>query len=121
LVATGVRSTIGAICANGTANMSCSTREPLGRLQRVQYDERRAYGPGAHREGWDYEFPYLRAYFTNYGVPDENLRFISAERSLADLIPRFADQRPLAARSQAVAREEVISSVAAAGHAGAER
>jgi FMN-dependent NADH-azoreductase len=75
-----------------------------------------AYGPGARREGWDYELPYLRAYFTNYGVSEDNLRFISAELSLADLIPRFADQRPLAARSLGAAREEVISSVAAAEH-----
>ncbi|WP_405066359.1 NAD(P)H-dependent oxidoreductase [Kribbella sp. NBC_01510] len=80
-----------------------------------------AYGPGARREGWDYEFPYLRAYFTNYGVPGDNLRFISAELALADLIPRFADQRPSAARSLAAACEEVISSVAAAEHAGAKR
>ncbi|TCO51419.1 FMN-dependent NADH-azoreductase [Kribbella antiqua] len=29
-----------------------------------------AYGPGTPREGWDYETPYLREYFTKHGVRD---------------------------------------------------
>jgi FMN-dependent NADH-azoreductase len=80
-----------------------------------------AYGPGTAREGWDYELPYLRAYFTNYGVPESNLRFISAELTMAHLVPRLADLRPLAERSLAKARAEVISSVASRENAGAER
>ena len=76
---------------------------------------------GGSPGGLGRQFPYLRAYFTNYGVPDDNLRFISAELALADLIPRFADQRPSAARSLAAACDEVVSCVAAAEHAGAKR
>ncbi|MFD3402207.1 FMN-dependent NADH-azoreductase [Kribbella sp. NPDC058693] len=76
-----------------------------------------AYGPGTPREGWDYELPYLRAYFTSYGVRDDNIRFITAELSLAGLVPHLAHLRPLAERSLA----EAISCVAAGQHAAAER
>jgi FMN-dependent NADH-azoreductase len=76
-----------------------------------------AYGPGTPREGWDYELPY----FTNYGAPESNLRFICAELTLVHLVPRLADLRPLAERSLAKARAEVISSVASRENAGAER
>jgi FMN-dependent NADH-azoreductase len=76
-----------------------------------------AYGPGTRREGWDYEVPYLRAYFTNYGVRDDNIRFITAELSLAGLVPRLAHLRPLAEQSLA----DAISSIATGQHATAER
>ncbi|MER7247622.1 NAD(P)H-dependent oxidoreductase [Kribbella sp. NPDC000426] len=76
-----------------------------------------AYGPGTPREGWDYELPYLRAYFTNYGVLDDNIRFISAELNLAAVSPHLAHLQPLAEQSLA----EAISSIAAGQHAAAER
>jgi FMN-dependent NADH-azoreductase len=68
-----------------------------------------AYGPGAPREGWDFQTPYLRAYFTNHGVPEENLSFVSAELTLADLLPHRAPFRPAAARSLARARADVTA------------
>jgi FMN-dependent NADH-azoreductase len=55
----------------------------------------------------DFQTPYLRAYFGRLGVTD--VRFIAAERTLAGLVPRLADQRPLAERSLAAARAEVVS------------
>ncbi|RZU24407.1 FMN-dependent NADH-azoreductase [Kribbella rubisoli] len=76
-----------------------------------------AYGPGTPREGWDYEVPYLRAYFTNYGVRDDNIRFITAEFCLAGLVPRLAHLRRMAEQSLA----EAISSIAPGQHATAER
>jgi len=66
-----------------------------------------AYGPGTPRDGWDYELPYLRAYFTNHGVLDRNIRFITAELALADLVPHLAHLRPQAEDSLTAARTEV--------------
>jgi FMN-dependent NADH-azoreductase len=68
-----------------------------------------AYGPGTPREGWDYESPYLRAYFSDHGLPEGNLRFITAELSLAHIDPRLRDLRPLADRSLADAYDAVRS------------
>jgi FMN-dependent NADH-azoreductase len=79
-----------------------------------------AYGPGTPREGWDFELPYLRAYFADHGLRDSNLRIISAELSLASLVPHLADLRPLAERSLAAARAEVLSCVAPRENATAE-
>jgi FMN-dependent NADH-azoreductase len=90
----------------------------LGNIEVVVITSRGgAYGPGTPREGWDYEVPYLRAYFTNYGVRDDNIRFITAEFSLAGLVPQLAHLRPLAEQSLT----EAISSITAGQHATAER
>lgn len=55
----------------------------------------------------DFLTPYLRAYFGKLGVTD--VRFVGAERTLAGLVPRLADQRPLADLSLAAARAAVVS------------
>jgi FMN-dependent NADH-azoreductase len=73
-----------------------------------------AYGPGTPREGWDFHTPYLRAYLGKQGVADENLCFISAEMTLAGLVPHLARLRPLAASSLAAARAEVTALATAA-------
>lgn len=46
----------------------------------------------------DFQTPYLRAYFANQGVADENIHLVSAELTLATLVPRLAHLQPLAAR-----------------------
>jgi FMN-dependent NADH-azoreductase len=68
-----------------------------------------AYGPGTAREAWDFELPYLRAYFGKQGVPEKNISFVNAELTLAGLVPHLARFRPLAASSLASARTEVIA------------
>jgi FMN-dependent NADH-azoreductase len=58
-----------------------------------------AYGPGTPRAGWDFQGPYLRAYFASIGVPEGRIRIVRAELTLAGLAPALADLRPLAATS----------------------
>ncbi|MFE6871913.1 FMN-dependent NADH-azoreductase [Kitasatospora sp. NPDC057692] len=63
------------------------------------------YGPGTPREPFDFQTPYLRAWFTEHlGVPDANLRFIHAELTRAADIPALAPYRDLAATSLTTAR-----------------
>ncbi|WP_117001038.1 FMN-dependent NADH-azoreductase [Desertimonas flava] len=57
------------------------------------------YGPGTPRAAWDFQAPYLRAWLTSIGVPDERIHVIRAELTLADLAPGLADLRPLATAS----------------------
>ncbi|GAA2157967.1 FMN-dependent NADH-azoreductase [Actinomadura napierensis] len=66
-----------------------------------------AYGPGAPREGFDFQEPYLRAYFANLGIADDDVEFVNAEMTLADLVPHLARFREMAAESLAAAREAV--------------
>ncbi|MFH8408807.1 FMN-dependent NADH-azoreductase [Streptomyces sp. NPDC018019] len=68
-----------------------------------------AYGPGTPREGWDVQTPCLRAYFGELGVAADDIRFISAELTMAGLVPRLARFRPLAAGSLDAARAEVTA------------
>ncbi|GII80192.1 FMN-dependent NADH-azoreductase [Sphaerisporangium rufum] len=68
-----------------------------------------AYGPGTPREGWDFQTPYLRTYFTEHGVREENLFFVAAELTVADFIPQLAALRPAAAGSLAAAEAEVTA------------
>ncbi|MFG2629062.1 FMN-dependent NADH-azoreductase [Streptomyces sp. NPDC048473] len=72
------------------------------------------YGPGTPREAWDFQTPYLRTYFGGLGVADENLCFVSAEMTMAGLVPHLARFRPLAASSLAAARAEVTALATAA-------
>ncbi|MFF7422530.1 FMN-dependent NADH-azoreductase [Streptomyces smyrnaeus] len=65
------------------------------------------YGPGAPRAGLDFQVPYLRGYFTDRGVPAQQLHFVTAELTRAGDVPRMAPLRPQAARSLAAAREAV--------------
>lgn len=66
-----------------------------------------AYGPGTPREAFDFQRPYLHAYFTDHGVAEENLHFVQAEMALAGLVPGLARFRELADASLAAARAEL--------------
>ncbi|GLY81161.1 FMN-dependent NADH-azoreductase [Actinoallomurus iriomotensis] len=71
-----------------------------------------AYGPGTPREGFDFQEPYLRTYFTNLGVAEEDLAFVHAEMTLASLVPDLAHLQPVAERSLAAARAAITDLVA---------
>ncbi|MFE7188972.1 FMN-dependent NADH-azoreductase [Kitasatospora sp. NPDC057541] len=63
------------------------------------------YGPGTPREPFDFQTPYLRAWFTEHlGIPDANLRFIHAELTRAADIPALTPYRDLATTSLTTAR-----------------
>jgi FMN-dependent NADH-azoreductase len=66
-----------------------------------------AYGPGTPREGFDFEEPYLRAYFGNLGIAEDDLEFVNAEMTLADLVPHLARFRETAAESLAEAESKI--------------
>ncbi|MEV7013711.1 NAD(P)H-dependent oxidoreductase [Streptosporangium sp. NPDC051022] len=66
-----------------------------------------AYGPGTPRESFDFQAPYLRMYFGNLGVTEENLSFVHAELTLAAQMPQLAHLQPLAADSLTAARAAV--------------
>jgi FMN-dependent NADH-azoreductase len=68
-----------------------------------------AYGPGTPRQAWDFQTTYLRAYLGHHGVVEENLHFITAELTTADLVPHLAQFGPLAAKSLAAARADVVA------------
>jgi FMN-dependent NADH-azoreductase len=67
-----------------------------------------AYGPGAPREGFDFQEPYLRAYFGNLGIAEDGVTFVNAEMTLADLVPHLARFREMAAQSLAGAQKAVV-------------
>ncbi|MFF5303977.1 FMN-dependent NADH-azoreductase [Streptomyces sp. NPDC013161] len=62
------------------------------------------YGPGTPRERFDFQMPYLQAYFGNLGVPPENLHLVAAELTRVDVLPQLAGLEHLAATSLARAR-----------------
>ncbi|WP_405004986.1 NAD(P)H-dependent oxidoreductase [Kitasatospora purpeofusca] len=63
------------------------------------------YGPGTPREAFDFQTPYLRAWFTEHlGIPDANLRFVHAELTRATDIPALTPYRDLATTSLGTAR-----------------
>ncbi|MFI9721271.1 NAD(P)H-dependent oxidoreductase [Streptomyces sp. NPDC052396] len=65
------------------------------------------YGPGTPREAYDFQVPYLRAYFGNLGVAEDRLRFIKAELTRAGDIPALTRFQDLAKESLAAAQAEV--------------
>ncbi|MFF7459751.1 FMN-dependent NADH-azoreductase [Kitasatospora sp. NPDC008115] len=68
------------------------------------------YGPGTPREPFDFQTPYLRAWFTEHlGIPDANLRFIHAELTRAADIPALTPYRDLATTSLTTARTELTA------------
>ncbi|MFF2349156.1 FMN-dependent NADH-azoreductase [Kitasatospora sp. NPDC058115] len=72
------------------------------------------YGPGTPREPFDFQTPYLRAWFTEHlGVADAGLRFVHAELTRAADVPALAPYRDLAAASLAAARAELARLAAA--------
>ena len=72
-----------------------------------------AYGPGSPREGCDFQVPYLRAYFRKQRVAGKNVHVVTAELTLAGVLPHLARFQPHGARSQAAARAEVATLAAA--------
>jgi FMN-dependent NADH-azoreductase len=67
------------------------------------------YGPGTPRERFDFQEPYLRAYFENLGVSTADLTFVHAELTRSGDIPALARFQDLAVQSLAAARTAVTS------------
>ncbi|MEU6348580.1 NAD(P)H-dependent oxidoreductase [Streptomyces sp. NPDC047072] len=65
------------------------------------------YGPGTPREPYDFQTPYLRAYFTDLGVTD--LHFVAAELTLAGVLPQLEELADLGAASLERARAAVTA------------
>lgn len=65
------------------------------------------YGPGTPRERFDFQEPYLRAYFEDLGVSTGDLTFVHAEMTRSGDIPALARFQDLAVRSMAAARTAV--------------
>ena len=72
-----------------------------------------AYGPGMPGEGLDFQLPYLRAYFRKQGVPESGIHCVSADLTLAGLVPRLEGLRARADRSRAEALQAVAALAAA--------
>jgi len=70
------------------------------------------YGPGTPMQAFDFQTPYLRAYFARLGVDRANLRLVQAELTRAGDIPALAQFQELAADSLAAARAAVTELVA---------
>lgn len=67
-----------------------------------------AYGPGTPREAFDFQVPYLRAWFTsNLGINDSNIHVVKAEMTRADDIPALNQFRDFGKQSLAAARQDV--------------
>jgi FMN-dependent NADH-azoreductase len=62
------------------------------------------YVAGTPREGWDHAEPWLPHAFSLTGLEP---RFITAELTLADVVPAMAELKPLAAESLAAAESEI--------------
>jgi FMN-dependent NADH-azoreductase len=78
------------------------------------------YGPGTPRAAMDFQVPYLRAWFGEHGVTPGDLHVVTAELTVAGLLPRLADLRPLAAASLATAEAELTRLAAELATAEAE-
>lgn len=84
-----------------------------------------SYGPGTKRRSLDFFTPYLRAYLAKQGAAEENVHFVVAELTLADLAPHLASFRDDAAESLAAAQAQVSTLVhrgtTAASYSGSTR
>ena len=72
---------------------------------------------GRHRPGFDFQEPYLRAYFGDLGVPEANLRFVHAEMTRAPDSARPSRFQALGAESLAAARVAVTELAGRTGQA----
>jgi FMN-dependent NADH-azoreductase len=61
--------------------------------------------------------PYLRKYFTNLGIAEDNLTFVCADLTRSADIPQIVRCTPLAATSLAAARRTVIELASTLGEA----
>lgn len=66
-----------------------------------------AYGPGTRAQERDFLTPYLRAYFGKQGVPPANIEIVTADMTLAGIVPGREHLQPLAADSLASARQRL--------------
>ncbi|MFB9907608.1 FMN-dependent NADH-azoreductase [Allokutzneria oryzae] len=66
-----------------------------------------SYGPGTPREAFDFQEPYLRAYFGDLGVSTEDMLFVHAEMTLATIVPKLDRFRAMAESSLAAAQDAV--------------
>ncbi|MEY9836972.1 FMN-dependent NADH-azoreductase [Streptacidiphilus sp. EB103A] len=79
---------------------------PLGGKSAVVLSARGgAYGPGAPREPFDFQEPYLRAYFSALGL--EDVEFVHTELTHATVMPFLAQFRETHDASQAAALDAV--------------
>ena len=65
-----------------------------------------SYKPGTPRAGFDFQEPYLRAVLSMIGL-DQNLEFVHAELTMADVVPQMHQFRELAVESLADAHRVV--------------
>ncbi|GHC70466.1 FMN-dependent NADH-azoreductase [Nocardiopsis terrae] len=85
------------------------TGSPLLRGKQVVVAAARGggYGPGAPKEAFDFQTPYLRAYFEGMGVREEDVHIIHAELTRAADVPELARFQDLAKRSRAQAESRM--------------
>lgn len=77
----------------------------LGETELIVLASRRGgYLPGTPRDGWDHAEPWLPHALSLTALEP---RFITAELTLADVVPRMAELKPLAAESLAATEAEV--------------
>ena len=93
------------------------TGESLPRHTRVVVVMARGggYGPGTPREPYDFQTPYLKAYFGELGVRETH--FVTAELTLAGLLPHLRHLEALAADSLTRARADVTALAGLSGPA----
>ncbi|MFD8757045.1 FMN-dependent NADH-azoreductase [Kitasatospora sp. NPDC059577] len=103
-VSTGLKAWIDRVSFPG-AYLDPDTGERLLRDTRVVVVAVRGggYGPGTPREHFDFQLPYLRAYFGNLGIAAEHLHVVTAELTRAADVPALNGLEPLAAESLAAA------------------
>lgn len=65
-----------------------------------------AYGPGTPRENFEFQERYLKAVLSQVGL-DQNLTFVNAEMTLADVVPALAQFKDMAAESLQTAHQTV--------------
>lgn len=65
-----------------------------------------AYGPGTPRENFEFQERYLKAVLSQIGL-DQNLTFVNAEMTLADVMPALAQFKDMAAESLQAAHQTV--------------
>ncbi|GAA3183162.1 MULTISPECIES: FMN-dependent NADH-azoreductase [Streptomyces] len=113
-VSTGLKAWIDRITFPG-AYVDAGTGEKLLRDTRVVVVAARGggYGPGTPREHFDFQIPYLRAWFGSLGVAEGNVHVVTAELTRVDDIPALDGLQSLAAESLARA-EAAVDAIAAA-------
>jgi FMN-dependent NADH-azoreductase len=67
------------------------------------------YRPGTPEAAQDFQTPYLRAYFTRQGVAPENVHVVTAEWTLAGVLPHLAGRQGAAGASLAAARAQLVA------------